>query len=235
MKSSSEQREQSCEEKEEESEEQGENYERRGGNMTPQEGLSLAEKMHLLWVAPRLEVNSLHIENSAPDFNAEKLEDENEDESEEGNDDYAISHYPDAWKFLTNGEDYQWLLGRVKSEMLLTEREGTAAEYIRCEILKKLASSKVGPGYSHGISKARFEIRWNLLTFLKEHYPDEEHLELASIITIVGDGIDAQALTCGQYMQLVWPTSGVETLSVLQKAVEGGSGTCLKRILTRSS
>jgi hypothetical protein len=219
MKLNSEQQEESLEDMEEE---EGGNDERgRQKDLTPQESLSLAEKMHLLWDASRPAIPSYDNENYTHDSDLEKVEEENED--------YAISHCPDAWKFLTNGQDYQWLLGRVRSEMLLTEREGTAAENIRCEILKRLASSKTGPGYNHGISKAKFEIPWNLLTFLKEHYPDEEQLELGSIITIVGDGIDAQALTCAQYMKQVWPTTGVETLSILQEAVEKGPGSCFKR------
>jgi hypothetical protein len=178
------------------------------------------EKMHLLWDAPRPAVSSYNNEFSGHETDLEEIEEENED--------YAISQYPDAWKFLTDGEVYQWLLGRVRSEMLLTEREGTAAENIRCEILKRLASSKTGPGYNHGISKAKFEIPWNLLNFIKEHYPDEGQLELGSVITIVGDGIDAQALTCAQYMEQVWPTTGVETLSILQEAVARGPKNCFK-------
>jgi hypothetical protein len=183
-----------------------------------QNGLSVEEKMRL-WYAATLET---------PKSNDSLANFHNQEDEDEEIEDYAISHYPDAWKFLTNGHDYQWLLGRVRTEILLTKREDTVAENIRREILRGLASSKTVQGHRYINSMAKFEIHWDLPKFLKEHYPGEEHLQLGSLITIVGFETDAQALTCAEYMRQVWPATGLETLGALQQAIENGLGNCLQ-------
>ncbi|KAH6677360.1 hypothetical protein B0J14DRAFT_636069 [Halenospora varia] len=199
--------------KQEESDEEEED----GANVKAQDGLSLAEKMQL-WHANRPEIPK-------PDdliTNANPTDEEIGDIEE-----YTISQYSEAWKFITNGHEFRWLIGRIKTEMVLTERRETPAENIRLEILRGLASSRRS-GQSQGngceFSTASFEIEWTLLAFLKDHYPNQQSLELASIITIVGSGVDVQTLTCAEYMRQVWPTTGVETLNALQEAVEKGQG-----------
>jgi hypothetical protein len=32
----------------------------------------------------------------------------------------AITQFPEAWKFLTDSHSYQWLLSRIRTEMLIT-------------------------------------------------------------------------------------------------------------------
>jgi hypothetical protein len=197
---------------EEEFEDEGEE-----NTLKEQEGLSLAEKMQL-WDTQKPETARLEGNNlDQPDANDD---DENED--------YAITHFPDAWRFLTNGHAYQWLLGKVRTEMLLTKRDGTLAENIRREILKGLAFGKKEHGYGQGFCKAKFEIPWNLPAFLREQYPYEQHVQLGSLITIVGSGVDAQALTCAENMRQVWPITGLETLSALQEAITKGPGKSYK-------
>jgi len=176
-----------------------------------QKVLSVEEKMRL-WMAPKPQIPQLSDGLSSY---------ANEEHEQEEIEDFAISHYPEAWKFLTNGHGYQWLLGRVRTEMILTGRVDTVAEDIRQEILRGLSSSNPEPGHRHILSQA-FEIRWNIRDFLKEHYADQEYPQLGTLITLVGSGMDAQALTCAEYMRQVWPTTGVETLDALQKALGNG-------------
>ncbi len=102
--------------------------------------------------------------------------------------------------------------------------DDTLAENIRREILNGLASGKKEVGYGQGLLQAKFKIPWNLQAFLKEQYPDEQNLQLGHIITIVGSGVDAQALTCAGYLSQVWPATGLNTLSALQEAVINGVG-----------
>lgn len=106
--------------------------------------------------------------------------------------------------------------------MLLTKRDGTLAENIRREILKGLASGKKENGYGQGIYRAKFKIPWAPQAFLKQQYPDEHNLQLGYIITIVGSGVDAQALTCAGYLSQVWPATSLDTLRALQEAVTNG-------------
>jgi hypothetical protein len=184
-----------------------------GVKLKEHRGLSVEEKVQR-WDIQKPEV-ARH-----EDANLDQADAADDDEYE----DYAISHYPDAWKFLTSGHAYKWLLGRVRTEMLLTKRDGTLAENIRREILKGLASGKKENGYGQGIYRAKFKIPWTPQAFLKQQYPDEHNLQLGYIITIVGSGVDAQALTCAGYLSQVWPATGLDTLSALQEAVTNGAG-----------
>ena len=177
------------------------------------DGISLTEKMQL-W-------NTAKPDAEKPDgtiFDQLDIAEVDED------DDYVITHFAEAWAFLTNGHAYRWLLGRVRTELLLTERDGTSAETIRREILRGLAYIPKGHGYGQAVSKAKFVICWSLSEFLKEQYPEELDPQLGSLITIVGSGDDVQALTCSQYMSQVWPVTGLETLDALQEAFKKESG-----------
>lgn len=148
---------------------------------------------------------------------------DNEDEDEEFEiEHYGISHFPEAWKFLTEGHNFQWLIGLLRTEILLTKKDGTISESIRKTILKNTRTQ--------GVSQARFEISWNLRKFLADKYPGEKDLKLGDLITIAGTGSDAQALTCAEYVRQVWPSTGFETLSALQNAVGRDSGYCHKCI-----
>lgn len=180
-----------------------------------QKGLSVEEKM-CLWDESEPQIPQLS-DSLSSSFSKENEQEEFED--------YAISHYPDAWKFLTNGHDYQWLLGRVRTEITLTSRVDTVAENIRQEILRGLTSSRPERGHRHTVAKAKFDIIcWDISKFLKEHYADQEYPQLGTLITLVGLGMDVQALTCAEYMRQVWPTTGLETLDALQKAFGNGHG-----------
>jgi hypothetical protein len=160
--------------------------------------------------------------NTAVDENQAPPDDENDYE------DYVLTHFPSAWKFLIDSHAYEWLLGKVRSEILLTEAKGTRMEVIRDEILNCLRAKPREVGYLHEVYTASFEISCHLLAFIKEQYPDEENLELGSIITITGSSVDAQALTCAEYMRQVWPTTGLEVLDALQQAILKGPRTVHK-------
>jgi len=182
-----------------------------------QDGISPAEKIYLWNIEkPDLDRQDNDLTSDEPGTD---VQDEEEHEV-----DYAITHFPEAWAFLTASHAYEWLLARMKTEMLLTKIEGSQAENIKREVLKGLSSVSKRPDYGQAIIKARFDMSWDLPGFLKEKYPDEQELQLGSLITIVGTGDNAQALTCAQYMNQVWPITGLETLLALQGALDKGLG-----------
>ncbi|KAG9230363.1 hypothetical protein BJ875DRAFT_158352 [Amylocarpus encephaloides] len=152
--------------------------------------------------------------------------DEDEDE------DYAVTHFPEAWQFLTSSHAYVWLLARLKTEMLLTKSDGTPADTIRRDIMKGLASRLRKHGYGQTMSKARFQLSWSLPRFLMQQYPEERVPRLDSLITIIASGEDVQALTCAQYMSQVWPITGPETLVAVQGALDKGPGQSFKAVMT---
>jgi hypothetical protein len=84
-------------------------------------------------------------------------------------------------------------------------------------ILGRLNAS--GPE-SDGIYSAHYVISWKPLKFLREQsYQKGRKQAIGEIITVTGSAIDAQAMTCAQYMNQTWPLSGVETLGALQAAM----------------
>jgi hypothetical protein len=171
-------------------------------------GLSLEEKMQLLmWSRP--------ISDGVGEDNPNRLEILDEDE------DYAITHFPEAWKFLRESYAYKWLIGKMKSCFLLTGLEGTLMEHIGKEITRGLEAVSRDYGYAQPC-KGFFEILWDLPQFIQDEFPDKNDLQLGSIITITGSCVDAQALTCAEYMHQVWPTTGLDTLKALQETMYQG-------------
>ena len=113
----------------------------------------------------------------------------------------------------------------MKSALALTETKGTLMEQVGDEIMRGLGEVKGGQGYDAQVCKGSFEIiTWDLPGFINHEYSREENLQLGSIITITGSGGNAQALTCAEYIRQVWPTTGSETLKVLQEAINKGIG-----------
>ncbi|CZR60568.1 uncharacterized protein PAC_10464 [Phialocephala subalpina] len=143
---------------------------------------------------------------------------------EEYEEDYAITHSPEVWEFLTKSPAYKWLIEKMKSGALLIEIGGTLMERIGNEITRGLSTVASDHGYNNGVCNGFFEITWDLPAFIGHEYAQESNLQLGSIITITGSSTDAQALSCAEYMRQVWPTTGTETLKVLQDALDKGLG-----------
>jgi hypothetical protein len=138
---------------------------------------------------------------------------------------YAITHFPESWRFLTESHAYKWLIEKIKCSILLTEFGGTVMEHIGNEITKGLKPVSRGHSYNTGVNHASFEISWDLPVFITKEFPDETSLQLGSIITLTGSSFDAQTLTCAEYRRQVWPTTGPETLKVLQEVMDKGEET----------
>jgi hypothetical protein len=139
-------------------------------------------------------------------------------DNEDDNEDYVISQFPEAWKFLIEGEAYQWLLGKIRAQLVLNET-GTVMETIRTKILQALSSHKEGGACRQTIYKANFEVAWCPATFIQDQFPEEPDIRLGAVLVLTGSGVDAQATTCAQYMHQTWPTTGAELLLALKHMV----------------
>lgn len=118
--------------------------------------------------------------------------------------------------FLIESRAYQWLLGRIRTSLILTRREGTTVEFLRNTIIARLDLSDLYGRFR----TATFQISWSPLKFLREqHYQDGGNQAIGEVITVTGSAIDAQAMTCAQYMHQTWPVTGNETLRALQTAI----------------
>ncbi|KAE9374285.1 hypothetical protein N431DRAFT_556628 [Stipitochalara longipes BDJ] len=190
-----------------------------------QDEINVVEKVNL-WNVEQPDTGRQH--DDIPKINEANNVTHGEDDIEE---DYAITHFPDAWTFLTSCHAYQWLVSRMRAELLLTRIEGTRAAAIKIDILKELADLRRSE-HSRVEETARFEIAWDLIGFLKDKYLDAQEIRLGSLITIVGTGDEMQAITCVEYMKQVWPVTGPETLIVLQGALDQEGELIAKAIMT---
>lgn len=174
-----------------------------------QAGLSVEEKVQM-WGTLKSSAGSEYVLNTAADHEAEE--------------EYTLTHYPEARTFLADSQACKWLLGKVNANLFLTEMHDTPADHIYHEIIEALHSTKHQRGYYQGVCQASFLMSWNIHAFIEEQYPKERDVHLGSIVTITGSGIDAQAMTCSAYMRQVWPTTGLETLQALQEAISNDPG-----------
>lgn len=130
----------------------------------------------------------------------------------------------EAWTILVESRAYQWLLGRLRiwAGSVLTTREGTTMEAIRHSILHSLNARN--RANLDGTYEAHYVISWSPLEFLrKQSYQKGENQAIGEVITVTGSAVDAQAMTCAQYMNQMWPLSADETLGALQAAMTAPS------------
>ena len=72
-----------------------------------------------------------------------------------------------------------------------------------------------------GLHHAVLNIEWDILSFIKNQYRDNEYpnTALGSVITIIGSVQHAQATTCAEYVKQNWAAHGSKILEALQDAL----------------
>ena len=170
-------------------------------------------------------------EEPSRDFELDRLSDQDEDQ---------VIYLSQVRKFLTENGAFQRLVQRIQSAARLTT--GQAIQSIREKIINVLTNRyERNPGEAHHYQtsseipwspqnlfskqythRARFEVSWDPETFISKQYTHEggDMPKIEEVIAITGSAIEAQALTCGEYMRQVWPTSRMETLQALQAAID---------------
>jgi hypothetical protein len=134
--------------------------------------------------------------------------------------DHSIPFFPEARASLIESKAYDWLLRKIRTNLILTSRKGTPVEIIKDAIPVGLSSRGVSGKRSLSVREAVCETSWNPLIFLKEqHYQDKENQAIGEVITVTGSAIDSQAMTCAHFMHQTWPSTGDEALRALQAAM----------------
>ena len=64
-----------------------------------------------------------------------------------------------------------------------------------------------------------FHIVLRLEAFLDWYCEADPCRDLEAVLTLTGSAIDAQAVTCKQYMKQTWPSTGIDTLRAVKKAL----------------
>lgn len=121
-------------------------------------------------------------------------------------------------KLIFEDPGYRWLLGRLRRELMLPSVElcplgATINTYI--PLIRRLSLVQAPEEV-----KVVFTINWDVLGFLHaQDYDATDAKAIASAITITGSRTNAQALSCRQYMAKVWPSTGMQTLELIQDLV----------------
>lgn len=179
----------------------------------PPDGLSVAEKMKM-WNVQDAGISEVPGEKPDDMVPLEALEGDVEEK------DYPL--FSEAYTFVTKSNAFRWLLGKVQTAVTLTRREETVMDEMTELILANPISprAKIRRLFPQTQYILGFISEWSPLDFLKEQYCDNgEDITLGKVITLNGSAVDAQAVTCSQYMHQMWPSTGDETMRGLEAAI----------------
>lgn len=123
--------------------------------------------------------------------------------------------YDKYFELIWGHVSYAWLLGQMRNKLLLANGDNLISR-IRAEVFRTLPRpSRVSIGYVPTYS-AFFIVDWPLKAFLQSQLRRVGECELGHVLTISGTLCDAQALTCNEYMEQTWPSSGIHLVRLIQ-------------------
>ncbi|KAL7918132.1 hypothetical protein ACQKWADRAFT_316786 [Trichoderma austrokoningii] len=119
--------------------------------------------------------------------------------------------------FVLQHSAYGWLLKSIRKDSYI-ETPGAIQADIRRIILDQLS---IGQGISKRESPDThvmvFTVDWDPALFLREQgYRESPESAVGQVITITESEIEAQAMTTAQYLDLIWPSSGIYLLYLIE-------------------
>jgi hypothetical protein len=147
-----------------------------------------------------------------------------EGEGEEENEEINMPGLHAYRDFILNSPAYEWLLANLRRETLLAQADPNSMLAIKREIINSLPSShRVSRKRPAEAYKVTFDIGWDPQAFVREqNYEEEPEEVVAKAITLTGSAMDAQALTCEQYLCQTWPSAGECVIRLVKDVVKGG-------------
>ncbi|KAI1457381.1 hypothetical protein F4805DRAFT_457755 [Annulohypoxylon moriforme] len=126
-------------------------------------------------------------------------------------------------RFIFSNFVYQWLLGRLRREITLSQSntkphilEGIGNKIRRAIHQKSHISRSISPEYI----RITYILDWDILLFLHAQEYDLPGADaVANVVTLTGSSVDAQALSCRDYLAQMWPHTGHKTLKLLQNTL----------------
>ncbi|KAK5999155.1 Conidiophore development regulator abaB [Cladobotryum mycophilum] len=115
---------------------------------------------------------------------------------------------------------YQWLLGRLRREVIIGASDFTAVQGLRQMILLALPKPRISKRSPAQVFTMKFELIWDILAFLQQQeYEAKPYEALPQVITLTGTSPHVQALSCEEYMRQTWQTTADAVLEAVQIAV----------------
>lgn len=166
-------------------------------------------------------------------------DDASSDATDDDDEELASGH-----KALLDSEAYRWLvsvmqrssrLNGIDPHRMSSHRKNTARQIQSIttqDSVRKRAPRLITSKTQPPIYMARFDLPWDLLTFLREEYESEDlGGVVGQLITLTGDGRSVQAETCRGYLQQVWPTTGTEFVGFVEDLVTRAGQSCKRKLL----
>jgi hypothetical protein len=189
--------------------------------------MTLVEKMHM-WAK---ESNPHGADNCRDrDTGHATLDTLDDFDNFDGFDEFEIPELSKYRQVLAEAPAYQWLQSslRVSSSLQVPESNRKIAyHHIGDQIIKAASSTERFSRKRTQELRMHFTVDWDPALFAQEQqYEAPLDCVLAQAITLTGHDNNLQAATCQSYLKQVWPESGPQLLSLLQRAVKGGSNAC---------
>ncbi|KAI1394973.1 hypothetical protein F4819DRAFT_222679 [Hypoxylon fuscum] len=142
------------------------------------------------------------------------------------NEDLNILEYEESRKLVSGEPGYLWLLDQLRREAVLARAEPDTLREIRDIVFRGIGDMvlRAVPGTTYPRrekpaeeTRVIYTVHWDILAFLRQQgYGVMNEQAIFDAITLTGSDIDAQALSCRQYMAQAWPSTGLQTLKLLQ-------------------
>jgi hypothetical protein len=141
---------------------------------------------------------------------------------------------PQARAYLIDSLEYKWLLSRILAMTRTRPTLGTDLN-IRQDLLEKIqcdgSGGKTGDG---SITTIQVEVEWHFPSFVEQQYTETEDVLLQQVLCCSGLADNAFVAPCSEYVELLWPRLGKETVLCLSTGL-GSEFTKTSGMLLRSS
>lgn len=164
--------------------------------------------------------------NESAKANSEHETPEPEEDAGDSEEEFTMAELSTYRDVVFNSTAYQWLLARLRRELLLATTVLDCMEDLRRGIATSLPRSpKVSRYRSAEAHQMTFRVSWDPVAFIGEQgYGDTPDEALERAITLTGSASDAQALTCAQYLRQTWPWVAELTMQFVKDIVRGQPG-----------
>jgi hypothetical protein len=182
--------------------------------------MTLGEKMSRWQIDEETPVTEMPLINIT-----ERLEEVSSDtESEHGLPETSLPGLEFYRDLVQSGLAYAKLLSGIHAECETQATEPNTLAEISEGISKMLP---ISPRFSRRRAPERFifmfNVDWDPIAFLREQeYSEDRETSLANAVVLTGSITSSQALTCTEYLEQTWPSTGTQIFRLIQDLVRVG-------------
>lgn len=143
------------------------------------------------------------------------------EDGEDGNTEESLPGIQAYKNLVRSDPSYSKLITDVLREYMVMSTLPNTLKEISSTIFQILpASSRISRKIAPERFTMMFQVNWDPVTFLREQqYLDSPEIAIGQAIVLTGSTTTVQALTCWEYLQQTWPSSGVKILKLIQEVV----------------